>query len=107
MAKDIYRKHEFVPGPIGISWCDVTEDGHLCGRRAHHAIHQPRGRKVATDTRESAYRAGWNASKRSTTYDLDAAERRYDRNHKDVDNMFSAGWCDFAIDRPYGWALSH
>lgn len=42
MAKDIYRKHEFVPGPIGISWCDVTEDGHLCGRRAHHAIHQPR-----------------------------------------------------------------
>lgn len=42
MAQDIYRKHAFVPGPIGRSWCDVTEDGHLCGRLASHPIHQPR-----------------------------------------------------------------
>jgi hypothetical protein len=44
MAKDIYRKHAFVPGPIGISWCDVTEDGHLCGRLKSHPIHEPRKR---------------------------------------------------------------
>jgi hypothetical protein len=39
MAQDIYRKHEFVPGPIGRSWCDVTENGHLCGRLKSHPIH--------------------------------------------------------------------
>ena len=58
------------------------------------------------DTRESTYKAGWDASRRTTTCDLDAAEARYERRHVDVDNLFSAGWADYSADRPYGWSLT-
>lgn len=48
----------------------------------------------------AAYEAGWNASKNSKTYDLDAAEARYERKHANPAAMFSAGWADYAADRP-------
>lgn len=54
----------------------------------------------------AAYAAGWKASRRSTTYDLGAAEARYERTHDDPHALFSAGWVDFAADRPYGFSLS-
>jgi hypothetical protein len=46
------------------------------------------------------YEAGWRASQRSKTYDLDAAETRYSATHPDKNNMFSAGWGDQASGNP-------
>ena len=54
-------------------------------------------------TYAKAYRAGWEASKRTTTYDLDAAESRFVRKHgTEFENAFTAGWTDHAADYPFG-----
>lgn len=55
----------------------------------------------------TAYRAGWDASKRTTTCDLDAAEARFERRFgADFGGtMFAAGWGDYAADRPFGYSL--
>jgi hypothetical protein len=46
-----------------------------------------------------AYEAGWNASKRTKTYDLDAAEARFEARHGAIGgSMFAAGWTDYAAD---------
>lgn len=63
--------------------------------------------KFDNETDRAAYKAGWLASKRSTTYDLNAAEARYDSKHDDPRNMFSAGWVDYSADRPYGYTPEH
>lgn len=43
------------------------------------------------------YLQGWNASKRTRTYDLDKAETRHERKYgRDTDAMFAAGWADYA-----------
>lgn len=47
---------------------------------------------TAVDERE-AFRAGWRASSRTTTYDLDAAEQRFERRHGvSTGSTFAAGW---------------
>jgi len=59
-----------------------------------------------TPEQQAAYRAGWNASKRTRTYDLDAAERRYESRHGTAGgSAFAAGWTDYAADRPFGYSL--
>ncbi len=54
-----------------------------------------------------AYEAGWRASQRTRTCDLDAAERRYeDRYGADHGGtMFAAGWVDAACGNPKGTSL--
>lgn len=53
-------------------------------------------------TAAKAYRAGWNASKRTTTCDLDAAEARFRARHgSEFENSFANGWVDYAADLPY------
>ncbi len=47
----------------------------------------------------AAYRSGWNASKRTTSYDLDAAQSRFiARNGETHAAEFSKGWADYASD---------
>lgn len=55
-----------------------------------------------------AYEAGWTASRTSTTYDLDAAERRFERRYGEGfgGTMFAAGWTDQATDKPKFTALT-
>jgi hypothetical protein len=50
----------------------------------------------------TAYEAGWAASKRTRTYDLDAAEARFEARHGQGygGSMFAAGWTDYASDYP-------
>jgi hypothetical protein len=46
-----------------------------------------------------AYNAGWNASKRSVTCDLEAAEDRFTRKHgRTFHDAFVCGWTDYASD---------
>lgn len=54
-----------------------------------------------------AYAAGWAASKRTTTYDLDAAESRFERKRGAGfgGTMFAAGWTDYAAERTFGASL--
>lgn len=49
-----------------------------------------------------AYEAGWRASQRTTTYDLDAAEARFEASHgSDFGGTnFAAGWVDVAAGNP-------
>lgn len=49
-----------------------------------------------------AYDAGWAASRRTTTCDLDAAEARFARKYgADFGGTyFAAGWIDYAADNP-------
>jgi hypothetical protein len=55
---------------------------------------------------EFAYDKGWRASARSRTYDLDAAERRFESRYgTDTGAWFAAGWTDYAADLDYGTAL--
>ena len=50
------------------------------------------------DARE-AYRLGWSASKRTLTWDLDAAQSRYERRYGTAHvSDFIAGWMDCATD---------
>jgi len=50
----------------------------------------------------AAYRSGWVASKRTTTYDLDAAQQRFERIHgTDNSSAFIDGWIDYAADNDY------
>lgn len=50
----------------------------------------------------AAYRAGWLASKRTTTYDLDAAQQRFERTHGTThSSAFIDGWIDFASDAEF------
>ncbi|ABE67749.1 hypothetical protein Wildcat_169 [Mycobacterium phage Wildcat] len=54
-----------------------------------------------------AYRKGWDASKRTTTYDLGAAETRFEERHGSTQvNAFIAGWTDYASDQEYGHSFS-
>lgn len=47
---------------------------------------------------ETAFRAGYAASKRSTTFDLDAAEARFESRHgSDTGTAFAAGWTAYAV----------
>lgn len=56
---------------------------------------------------EESYRKGWDASKRSTTCDLEAAELRFGRKHdfwhssKQM-QAFISGWSDYASSKSYG-----
>lgn len=53
-------------------------------------------------TSEQAYRKGWDASRRTTTYDLEAAERRFLMAHGETHHdAFVRGWIDYAADRPF------
>lgn len=54
-----------------------------------------------TVTRREAYRKGWDASRRTTTADLDAATERF-TNRYGVQHLdaFERGWCDYAADNP-------
>lgn len=55
-------------------------------------------------TADKAYRKGWNASKTTKTYDLDAACARFVQKFgQEHERSFDEGWCDYAADRPYGW----
>lgn len=57
--------------------------------------------------RVAAYKRGWQASKRTTTYDLDAAEARFIKAHGETfATDFAAGWADYASDLPYRHAYS-
>lgn len=55
----------------------------------------------------TAYEAGWKASMRSTTNDLDAAEQRFEARHGTDfgGTMFAAGWVDAAAGNPKGTSL--
>ena len=59
-----------------------------------------RSNKPSAHDQRVAYLAGWRASQRSTTADLEAAEARYMAKHDlgTVDD-FTAGWTDHASDR--------
>lgn len=51
---------------------------------------------------ESAYRKGWDASRRTTTYDLDAAEARFEKRYGEwYSPAFNRGWNDYAADRSF------
>lgn len=55
-----------------------------------------------TITGLQAYRKGWDASRRTITCDLEAAERRFlvkwgESHHDD----FVRGWCDYAAGKDY------
>jgi hypothetical protein len=53
---------------------------------------------VRVTEREEAYEAGWRASSRSASGDLDAAEARFLRRHGyEQVAAFVAGWSDAAI----------
>lgn len=54
-----------------------------------------------TVTRREAYRKGWDASRRTTTADLEAAEARFAERYG-VQHMaaFTRGWTDYAADHP-------
>lgn len=55
-----------------------------------------------TITTEQAYRKGWDASRRTTTCDLEAAERRFlTRYGEACHDDFVRGWCDYAADKDY------
>jgi hypothetical protein len=56
---------------------------------------------------DNAYAAGWAASSDPDHGDLDAAEARYCRTHKGAieQDMWLAGWIDYASDYAYGTAL--
>lgn len=57
-------------------------------------------------TKEQAYRKGWDASKRTATGDLEAAEDRFGvRWGSRFKAHFAAGWIDFAAEHPYGETL--
>lgn len=58
---------------------------------------------MTTDlTHESAYRKGWEASKRTTTADLDAADERFTSRHGHAfRDAFLNGWTDHAADNPF------
>jgi hypothetical protein len=67
-------------------------------KAAHDAAEKARfdaESKVWQDATDD-YEAGWAASRRSKTGDLDAAEERYNNAHPDASErtMFSAGWAD-------------
>lgn len=56
----------------------------------------------AQETPATAYRRGWQASKRSTTADLDAASDRYVKKYGRAQlRAFVAGWSDYAADADY------
>lgn len=62
---------------------------------------------TTTLTAAQAYRKGWDASKRTTTYDLDAAESRFERRYgTGTGTAFAAGWADHASDYEFGHSLS-
>lgn len=51
---------------------------------------------------QTAYLRGWDASKRTTACDLDAAEARYSHRYgRDHEDAFTQGWVDVACDRPF------
>lgn len=48
-------------------------------------------------TRRKAYTMGWNASKNTKTYDLDAAEYRFEKKYgKAFSKAFNEGWVDYS-----------
>lgn len=50
----------------------------------------------------SAYRKGWDASKRSISCDLEAAEDRFTNRYGfTFHSAFVAGWTDYASDNGY------
>lgn len=49
-----------------------------------------------------AYKAGWDASRRTTTANLEAAEQRFERKHGSCFAMdFVRGWTDYASGASY------
>lgn len=56
-------------------------------------------RKAPAVDHRTAYLAGWNASRRTTTADLDAAEARFMAKHgSTMHDEFVKGWTDYAAD---------
>jgi hypothetical protein len=56
-------------------------------------------RKAPTIDQRAAYLRGWNASKRTTTANLEAAEARFVAKHgAAMHSEFVAGWTDYAAD---------
>lgn len=48
-------------------------------------------------TQAKAYRLGWNASERTRTYDLTAAEMRFEARYgATFSDDFARGWIDYA-----------
>jgi hypothetical protein len=61
---------------------------------------------VVPMTIEKAYRKGWDASKRTRTYDLTQAEMRFDRRHglstySPEGDAFTRGWIDYAAGHDF------
>lgn len=56
--------------------------------------------KINNSPERTAYLAGWDASRRTKTFDLDAAEARFEAKHGAGfgGSMFAAGWVDFAAE---------
>jgi len=79
----------------------AQHDAELAAARAKGGLiydnPEAHAKALAKHTADKAdYEAGWNASKRSSKADLDAAEARYEAKSPNSGNMFAAGWTDEA-----------
>jgi hypothetical protein len=100
-----------IPVEFECPWCGVTVHtwlwslaggGKRCpGCKSFNNGYGQSWKHVPESPERVAYRAGWDASKRTSTCDLDAAERRFEKKYGPGygGTMFAAGWADYASDR--------